>query len=75
MRQWLIENGFQGKEGQRIPEMTDDIVSSISARYQELFHQMTGKPLDAVDYSAITDRIQRSIVNSINSLNLQTSKN
>ena len=75
VRQWLIENGFQGKEGQRIPEMTDDIVSSISARYQELFHQMTGKPLDAVDYSAITDRIQRSIVNSINSLNLQTSKN
>ena len=75
VRQWLIENGFQGKEGQRIPEMTDDIVSSISARYQELFHQMTGKPLDAVDYSAITDRIQRSIVNSINSLNLQTFKN
>jgi phosphoribosylaminoimidazole-succinocarboxamide synthase len=43
VRQWLIENGFQGKEGQSVPEMTDEIVQSISERYQELYRQMTGR--------------------------------
>jgi phosphoribosylaminoimidazole-succinocarboxamide synthase len=74
VRQWLIENGFQGKDGQRIPEMTDTIVSSISARYKELYHQMTGEPLGRVDYSTILSRIQQSIINSINSLNLRALK-
>jgi len=72
VRQWLIENGFQGKEGQRIPEMTDDIVNSISARYKELYQQMTGEPLTTVDYAAIPRRIEQNIINSINSLNLQS---
>ena len=74
VRQWLIENGFQGKEGQRIPEMTDEIVASISARYKELFHQMTGEVLEPVDYATIQDRILQNIINSINYLNLQTFK-
>jgi phosphoribosylaminoimidazole-succinocarboxamide synthase len=74
VRQWLIEKGFQGKDGQRIPEMTDAIVASISTRYKELYCQMAGEPLDAVDYDAISDRIQQNIINSINSLNLQASK-
>ena len=43
VRKWLIENGFQGKEGQQVPEMTDEIVSSISERYIELFEQITGE--------------------------------
>jgi phosphoribosylaminoimidazole-succinocarboxamide synthase len=43
VRQWLIENGFQGKEGQHIPEMTDAIVQGISDRYIELYEQVTGK--------------------------------
>jgi phosphoribosylaminoimidazole-succinocarboxamide synthase len=42
VRQWLIENGFQGKEGQHVPEMTDKIVEGISERYIELFEQVTG---------------------------------
>ncbi len=42
VREWLMENGFQGKEGDVIPEMTDDIVKMISARYVELFEQLTG---------------------------------
>jgi phosphoribosylaminoimidazole-succinocarboxamide synthase len=74
VRQWLIENGFQGRDGQRIPEMSDAIVASISTRYKELYRQMAGEPLDAVDYSAIADRIKQNIINSINSLNLQASK-
>lgn len=74
VRQWLIENGFQGKDGQRVPEMTDDVVNSISARYKELYRQMTGQSLEVVDYGSILPRIERSIINSINSLNLQPIK-
>lgn len=66
VRQWLIENGFQGKEGQQIPEMTEDIVRSISERYQELYLQMTGKKLDSINYDSLLDRIEKSIINSIN---------
>jgi phosphoribosylaminoimidazole-succinocarboxamide synthase len=74
VRQWLIENGFRGKDGQRIPEMTDAIVASISERYKELYHQMTGEALAPVDYSTILLRVQQSIINSINSLNLRPLK-
>lgn len=74
VRQWLIENGFQGKDGQRVPEMTDEIVASISARYKELYHQMTGEALGPVDYDGILPRIEQNIINSINSLNLQPLK-
>ena len=74
VRQWLIENGFQGKEGQRVPDMTDEIVASISARYKELYHQMTGDTLPAVDYALILTRMEQNITNSINSLNLHPSK-
>lgn len=43
VREWLMENGFQGKEGQTIPEMTDDVVNSISDRYIELYEKVTGE--------------------------------
>ena len=66
VRQWLIENGFQGKEGQKIPEMTDQIVANISSRYQELYQQMTGEKLPQIDYSGIEKRIEQSIVKSLN---------
>ena len=74
VRQWLIENGFQGKEGQRVPEMTDDVVHSISARYKELYQQMSGQPLENIHYDTILPRIRASIINSINSINLQPIK-
>lgn len=66
VRQWLIENGFQGKSGQRVPEMTDAIVKSISDRYRELYAQMTGEPLPPVNYEDLSERIESNIVNSIN---------
>lgn len=65
VRQWLIENGFQGKEGQSVPEMTDAIVKSISERYQELYAQVMGERLRPINYDQLTERIERSIVNSI----------
>ncbi len=74
VRQWLIENGFQGKEGQQVPEMTNEIVDSISARYKELYQQMRGEVLVPVDYKNILPRIEQSIINSINSTNLHPLK-
>jgi phosphoribosylaminoimidazole-succinocarboxamide synthase len=74
VRQWLIENGFQGKDGQQVPEMTDEIVASISARYKELYQQVRGETLPAIEYDTILRRIEESIINSINSLNLETQK-
>lgn len=66
VRQWLIENGFQGKDGQTVPEMTDPIVKNISDRYKELYQQVIGKPIGEINYSNIVERIEASIVNSIN---------
>lgn len=66
VRQWLIENGFQGKDGQKIPEMTPAIVKSISERYQELYQQVTGETLAPISYNSILERIEQSIVKSIN---------
>jgi phosphoribosylaminoimidazole-succinocarboxamide synthase len=74
VRQWLIENGFQGKEGQRVPAMTPEIVSSISARYKELYTQVRGQSLTGIDYKTILPRIERSILNSLTSLNPKTAK-
>lgn len=65
VRQWLIENGFQGKEGQKIPEMTDDIVESISKRYQELYEQVLGKKFIPCDNSP--EFIYKSIVSYLSS--------
>ncbi|MFC3415015.1 phosphoribosylaminoimidazolesuccinocarboxamide synthase [Algoriphagus hitonicola] len=61
VRQWLISNGFQGKEGQEIPEMTDEIVESISDRYIELFEKITGEKF----HKATTEQIEKRIENSI----------
>lgn len=51
VRQWLIENGFQGKEGQQIPEMSDEFVKSVTERYTELFEKITGKHFEPRPYS------------------------
>lgn len=61
VRQWLIENGFQGKEGQRVPEMTDDIVAGISARYRELYAAVTGRGLEPLPSTDIETRIRTAI--------------
>ena len=66
VRQWLIENGFQGKEGQRVPEMNDAIVNSISDRYRELYQQVTGEKLAPVNYDKLSERIEQAITHSIN---------
>jgi len=64
VRQWLIENGFQGKEGQSVPEMTEAIVQGISERYIELYNQITGETFvkeQASDLASIEQSILKSL--------------
>ena len=62
VREWLMENGFQGKDGQQVPEMTPEIVSGISERYIELFENISGEAFDKADIADITARIEKNVV-------------
>jgi phosphoribosylaminoimidazole-succinocarboxamide synthase len=61
VRKWLIENGFQGKDGQVVPEMTPEIVKSISERYIELYENITGKKFVKTDEMHVLQRVEASI--------------
>lgn len=61
VRQWLIENGFQGKEGQVVPEMSDEFVASITERYIELFEIITGDEFVKANYFELPDRIEENV--------------
>lgn len=61
VRQWLIENGFQGKDGQQVPEMTDEIVQSISERYIELFEHITGEKFQYPAPDEVIGRVERNV--------------
>lgn len=63
VRQWLISNGFQGKEGQVVPVMTDEYVESVSERYIELFENITGEAFVKADVSDIQKRIENNVLN------------
>ncbi|EPH11719.1 phosphoribosylaminoimidazole-succinocarboxamide synthase [Myroides odoratimimus CCUG 12700] len=62
VRQWLISNGFQGKEGQAIPEMTDEYINSVSDRYIELYEKIIGEPFVKADISNINERIENNVL-------------
>ena len=62
VRQWLIENGFQGKEGQSIPEMSEEYVTSVSERYIELYEHILGEKFVKSDVSNVIDRLQKNIL-------------
>jgi phosphoribosylaminoimidazole-succinocarboxamide synthase len=61
VRQWLIENGFQGLQGQVMPVMPDDFVSIVTDRYVELYEKITGNKFEKADTSDITTRIQTNV--------------
>ncbi len=62
VRQWLIENGFMGKEGQQVPEMTDAYCESVSDRYIELYEHITGEKFDrSTETGNLADRIGKSV--------------
>jgi phosphoribosylaminoimidazole-succinocarboxamide synthase len=61
VREWLMENGFQGKEGQQVPQMTPEIVNSISERYIELFENITGEKFVKADTENLINRIEKNV--------------
>ncbi len=62
VRRWLIENGFQGKDGQQIPNMTDEYIESVSERYIELFENILGDKFVKADISKINERIENNVL-------------
>ncbi len=62
VRQWLISNGFQGKEGQVVPEMTDEYIATVSARYIELYEKIIGEPFVKADVTNIEERIEKNVL-------------
>ena len=61
VRQWLISNGFQGLNGQSIPEMSDEKINEISERYIELYEQIAGEEFIKADVSQVVDRIEKNV--------------
>ena len=62
VRQWLIRNGFQGLEGQTLPEMTDEYIETVSDRYIELYENITGETFVKADISNIQERIEKNVL-------------
>ncbi|MEG0162945.1 MAG: phosphoribosylaminoimidazolesuccinocarboxamide synthase [Mucinivorans sp.] len=69
VREWLMDNGFQGKARQQVPEMTDEIVQSISDRYIELYERITGQKFEKSPSKNLEERIENNILNLLARLN------
>ena len=67
VRRWLIENGFQGKEGQHIPNMTDDYIETVSDRYIELYENILVEKFVKADISNINERIEKNVLDYLKS--------
>jgi phosphoribosylaminoimidazole-succinocarboxamide synthase len=68
VRQWLIENGFQGKDGQKVPEMTEEIVKSISERYIELYEHITGEKFLYPEEGDVLERVEKNVSKALDNL-------
>lgn len=62
VREWLMENGFQGKEGQKMPVMPDDFLNKVTSRYIELYEKITGKKFKPADTTNIEKRVEQNIL-------------
>jgi len=62
VREWLMANGFQGQEGQQVPEMTEEYVKSVSDRYIELYEAVAGEKFERADVSEIQNRIEKNVM-------------
>lgn len=71
VREWLMANGFQGKEGETLPNMTDKFVDSITERYEELFRAVTGSPLQRRPYQNIENQIENNIKIALEKFNYE----
>jgi len=68
VREWLIDKGFQGQEGQQVPEMTPDFVEKVSKRYIELFEKITGEDFQFTETQNVENRIEQNIKQALNNL-------
>ncbi|MCM1004976.1 MAG: phosphoribosylaminoimidazolesuccinocarboxamide synthase [Prevotella sp.] len=68
VRQWLISNGFMGKEGEQVPEMTDAYCNEVCERYIELYEHITGEKFVRAEETDIASRIEKNVVNCLMSL-------
>jgi len=67
VRRWLIENGFQGQEGQQIPDMSDEYIESVSERYIELYENILGEKFVKADIDNIDQRIEKNVLQYLTS--------
>lgn len=65
VRKWLIDNGFQGKEGQKMPEFTPEVISGITDRYIELYEHITGEKFQPAEYDGVEKRIYQNVINTL----------
>jgi phosphoribosylaminoimidazole-succinocarboxamide synthase len=68
VREWLMANGFQGQEGQQVPEMTEEIVSSITDRYVELYENIVGEKFVKAEADDVAARIEKNVSECLASL-------
>ena len=70
VRQWLIENGFQGQPGQKIPEMTEEFCNQVSERYIELYEILTGEKFVKAETDNLEERIEKNVINYLQNRSL-----
>jgi phosphoribosylaminoimidazole-succinocarboxamide synthase len=68
VREWLMQNNFQGKDGDCMPVMPDEFVATVTDRYIELFERITGNSFVKADSTSVTQRIENNVVSYLNSL-------
>jgi len=68
VREWLMENGFQGLEGQQVPEMTPEVVAGITERYIELYEAVTGEKFVRAEADNVEARIEKNVSDYLKSL-------
>ena len=68
VREWLMENGFQGRDGEQVPEMTDEFINQVSDRYIELYENITGEKFIKSDVSDILKRVENNIAECLKTL-------
>ncbi|MBN2484462.1 MAG: phosphoribosylaminoimidazolesuccinocarboxamide synthase [Bacteroidales bacterium] len=68
VREWLISNGFQGKEGQKVPFMTEEFIGQVSERYIELYENITGEEFGKAENTDIEKRIENNVLNYLKNL-------
>ncbi|MFZ4398431.1 MAG: phosphoribosylaminoimidazolesuccinocarboxamide synthase [Bacteroidales bacterium] len=68
VREWLMENGFQGQEGEKVPEMTDEFIQQVSERYIELYENITGDKFIRADVTDVVKRVESNITECLKTL-------